>query len=109
MKPIVLLCVAAFIVAQVVATLLFKVAADRSGWEAIKYFIMGNVAGFICPVALTFALKGTNPNVIYAICFGASFCLLQFGAWYFFRQTLSPFQWTGVGLVAAGIVLLQLR
>ena len=27
--------------------------------------------------ALTLALRGTNPNLIYAICLGGSFCALQ--------------------------------
>lgn len=102
-------CVTGFVLTQVGATLSFKYAADRSGWEALKFFILGNVIGFLCPVCLTLALRGTNANVIYAVCFGASFCLMQFGAWWLFRQALSPFQWTGIGLVSLGIVFLQIR
>ena len=108
-RPFIILCVVGFVLAQVGATLSFKVAADRSGWEALRWFIIGNVIGFLCPVCLTLALRGTHANVIYAVCFGAAFCLIQLGAWWLFHQALSPFQWTGIGLVAAGIVLLQMR
>jgi multidrug transporter EmrE-like cation transporter len=108
-RPFIALCVVGFILAQVAATLSFKVAADRAGWEALRWFIIGNVVGFLCPVCLTLALRGTNANVIYAVCYGVAFCLIQVGAWWLFRQALTPYQWTGIGLVALGIVLLQWR
>ena len=65
--------------------------------------------GFLCPVALVFALKGTNANIVYAVCWGGAFCLLQLAAWWIFRQPLSPWQWTGIAFVAIGILLLQVR
>ena len=102
-------CVVGFILSQVGASLLFKLAAQHAGRAAIWYFILGNAAGVGMPFFLTIALRGTNPNVIYALCFGAAFCVLQLASWYFFRQPLSPWQWMGVVLVGAGILLLQWR
>ena len=110
MRPFVIAgCVIGFILSQVGASLLFKVASQHEGRQAIWYFVLGNAAGIGMPFFLTFALRGSNPNVIYALCFGASFCVLQLASWYFFRQPLSTSQWAGVVLVSAGILLLQLR
>jgi multidrug transporter EmrE-like cation transporter len=55
------------------------------------------------------ALRGTNPNLIYALCLGGSFCALQLVSLLLFKQPLSPVQWTGVALVALGIVLLTIK
>ncbi|MDA3876091.1 MAG: hypothetical protein PF483_03270 [Halothiobacillus sp.] len=60
-------------------------------------------------VSLTMALRGTNPNLIYALCLGGSFCALQLVSLLLFKQPLSPVQWTGVALVALGIVLLTIK
>jgi multidrug transporter EmrE-like cation transporter len=100
-----------FILTNAGSALLFKLASGCAVFSVPwwKFFVAGNVTGFFCPVALVFALKGTNANVVYAVCWGGAFCLLQFAAWWFFRQPLSVWQWIGVSLVATGILLLQVR
>ncbi|HEY8240769.1 MAG TPA: hypothetical protein VIH35_04945, partial [Kiritimatiellia bacterium] len=74
-----------------------------------KYFILGNVVGFVCPVSLVLALRQANANLVYAICWGAAFCVLQFATWWLFKEPLSTWQWAGVALVGVGILLLQVR
>jgi len=35
--------------------------------------------------------------------------VLQLASYFLFKQPLSAWQWTGVGITAAGILLLQIR
>lgn len=110
MNPlIVVLFIFGFVISSTGASLLFKVAADTAGWTAFRYFLLGNFAGVWAPVCLMFALKGTNANIVYAVCYGGGFCALQIAAFYLFRQPLSAWQWAGVGVVGIGILLLQIR
>ena len=110
MSPVLLaLCLLLFIVAQAASALLFKLTSGASGLAWWLYFIAGNAVGFGCPVGLTLALKGNNPNLVYAIAFGGGFCLIQFSAWWFFREPLSPWQWSGIVFILCGIFFLQIR
>ena len=110
MSPLfVWLFILGFVISSTGASLLFKVAADASGWTAFRYFLLGNFAGVWAPVCLMFALKGTNANIVYAICYGGGFCALQVATFHLFRQPLSAWQWTGVGVVGVGVLLLQIR
>ncbi len=104
-----IVCILVFVVGQVGASLVFRVTAMKQGSDALLWFIGGNCLGFLCPVALTLALRGANPNVVYALCFGSAFCVLQFGSWMLFREPITLLQWAGIGLVAVGIVLLQVK
>lgn len=110
MKPIyTITAVVVFILASVGSSLLFRVAAQHSGRAALLYFILGNGVGLGVSISLTLALRGTNPNLIYALCLGGSFCALQLASILFFKQPLAPVQWAGVSLVALGIVLLTIK
>lgn len=104
---IVSLLVTGFVVSNAGASLLFKYASARTGWGMAWFYIAGNVVGFFAPLCLMFALRGTNPNVIYALCFGGGFVALQLASLLLFRTPLSAVQWAGIAVVAAGIVLLQ--
>ena len=104
-----LICVFGFIAAQVGSMLCFKLVAEKRGGEALKLFIIGNFIGFLCTVFLPLALKNQNPNLIYALCLGGGFCFLQFFSYFLFRVPLSPLQWSGVGCVAFGMILLNLK
>jgi multidrug transporter EmrE-like cation transporter len=106
---VLVICVVGFMITSAWSSVQFKFAAEHSGRTAIWYFILGNIIAAVGPVALTFALKRANPNIVYALCFGGAFTLLQVVSWRVFRQPLSAFQWIGIGCVAAGIFLLQIR
>lgn len=98
-----------FVLASAFSGILFRFAAENAGRTALWYFIVGNFIGVLCPIALTFALKQNHPNIIYALCFGGSFALLQIVSWRMFKQPLSIWQWFGVASVAFGLLLLQIR
>jgi multidrug transporter EmrE-like cation transporter len=106
---LVVICVVGFMITSAWSSVQFKFAAENSGRTAVWYFILGNVIAAMGPVALTLALKRANPNIVYALCFGGAFTLLQVVSWRLFNQPLSVFQWVGIGCVAAGIFLLQIR
>ncbi len=110
MKPIyTIAAVVVFIVANVGSSLLFRVAAQLTGRAAMLYFILGNCVGLCVSISITFALRGTNPNMIYAVCLGGAFCVLQLASAFLFQQSLSTVQWVGVGLVAGGLLLLPFK
>jgi multidrug transporter EmrE-like cation transporter len=100
-------CVLGFIAANSFSSIQFKYAAEAAGRKALWHFILGNLVGFLGPVALTFALRRANPNIIYALCYGGAFAVLQLVSWRLFDQALSRPQWAGVLLVGLGICLLQ--
>lgn len=101
--------VALFSIASTSAAIQFKLSSASVGRKALWYFIIGNVIGALGPVALTLALRRGNPNLVYALCYGCAFSLLQVVSWRMFQQPLSPVQWAGVALVGIGILLLQVR
>lgn len=103
------ICVIAFVAASTWSCILFKMAANAGGTRGLLYYIVGNLVAAIGPLALTLALKRMNPNVIFAVCYGASFACLQLVSWRMFNVSLSPVQWTGIAAVGLGICLMQLR
>jgi multidrug transporter EmrE-like cation transporter len=89
--------------------LLLKLAAEASGTRWWLWFVLANTVGFTCVVVMPFALKLAPSNIVYALCIGLGFTLLQIIAWVIFREPLSAAQWAGVACVAAGLVLLQMK
>lgn len=104
-----MLPIAGYIAAFLGVNLAMKFAAQREGAAYWSWFIGGNVVGFFCTVFLTQALRGGNPNLVYAICIGAGFCLLQILSFILFKEPLTFWQWLGIGLVGFGILCLQIR
>ncbi len=103
------LLVSGYIVAVAGSNLCFKLADVPSQARAIWFFIAGNAIGFFCTIFITLALRGRNPNVIYAICLGGGFCALQLASLLVFKTPLSVIQWLGVGLIGFGIICLQFK
>ena len=104
-----IVAVLVFVLASVGSSLLFRVAAQHEGRPMILYFILGNVVGLGVAISLTVALRGTNPNLVYAMCLGGSFCTLQLVSTLLFKEPLSHVQWGGVVFVATGLVLLTFK
>jgi multidrug transporter EmrE-like cation transporter len=102
-------CVLGYAFASAGSCVFFKLAAQNAGKTAIWYFVSGNVIGALCPIALTLALRGTSPSIIYALCFGGAFALVQLVTWHLFQEPLSSWQWTGIVMVGLGILMLQIR
>lgn len=74
------LFIVGFVISSTAASLIFKVAADAAGWTAFRLSVVGNFVGVWAPVCLMCALKGTNANVVYAVCYGVGFCALHIRA-----------------------------
>jgi len=103
------LLVTVFIAFSVVGSLLLRVAGQYQGWKAAAVFIVGNISGFVAALVLTLTLRGRHPNLVYALCLGGGFCVLQLMSRMLFRMPLTPWQWCGIGLIAAGVVCLQIE
>lgn len=101
--------VLAFIAFSVTGSLCLRVAGQHHGGPAVAWFIAGNASGFVAATLLTLTLRGRHPNIIYALCLGGGFCALQLAARLLFHVPLSPAQWLGVSLIAAGMIVLQVR
>ena len=101
--------VVAFIMFSVTGNLLLRVAGQHHGWQAVMIFIIGNISGFVAAITLTLTLRGRHPNLIYALCLGGGFCLLQLMSRVCFQVPLTTWQWLGVALIGAGVLCLQVR
>src|SRR5688572_6020546 len=77
MRGLTFLCIVGYAIVNASSGILFKFAAENSARKALWYFIWGNLIGFLGPVALTLALKQGNPSVVYGLCFGGAFAVLQ--------------------------------
>ncbi|MCX6934591.1 MAG: hypothetical protein NTZ01_00085 [Verrucomicrobia bacterium] len=90
------------------SNLLFKVAAGKSGIGWWLWFLAGNLAGFGCPVLMTWALREDSPHLVYAFTLGSGFVLLQLVAWWWFKAPVTGLQLGGLALTVVGLVMLQL-
>lgn len=97
-----------YAVSMAASNLLFKVTSTKSGLEWWIWFLAGNVAGFGCPVLITYALREQSPQLVYAFTLGAGFVLLQLVAWWWFKAPVTGLQLGGLILTVAGLVMLQL-
>ena len=98
-----------YAVAMAGANILLKFASQSTGLQWWIYFALANATGFSCVVVLPFALKLGNPNLVYALAIGGGFTLVQISSCLLFREPLSQCQWSGVALVALGLILLQIK
>jgi small multidrug resistance pump len=97
-----------YAVSMAASNLLFKVTSTKSGLEWWIWFLAGNVAGFGCPVLITYALREQSPQLVYAFTLGAGFVLLQLVAWWWFKAPVTGLQLGGLILTVVGLVMLQL-
>jgi len=107
--------VLAYAVTMAASNLCFKMVHSGAGWSwshpspAWAWFFAGNAAGFFCPILITLALKQPHAQIIYALCLGIGFCLVQAGSFFFFKEPLSWIQWSGIALIGIGVFLLQFK
>ena len=102
------LLVLGYAISMAGSNLLFKVASEKEGTAWWLWFLAGNVAGFGCPVLITYALREQTPHLVYAFTLGAGFVLVQLAGWWFFRSPITGMQMGGLVLTALGLVMLQL-
>ncbi len=93
----------------VVANASFKVSADSSNWRLfLVWQVIGNTAGFFTVLTLTALLKFIPLNVAFTVTTGLGvFCVQILAAALLFHEPITPAQWLGALLVAAGVALMM--
>lgn len=102
MNPWIALWIA--IVSEVVGTLALKASEGLTRVVPTILVVLGYGAAFYF---LSLALKTIPVGVVYAIWSGAGLALITVAAWLLFDQALDGAALGGLGLILAGIVVLQ--
>lgn len=102
MNPWIALWIA--IVSEVVGTLALKASEGLTRVVPTILVVLGYGAAFYF---LSLALKTIPVGVVYAIWSGAGLALITVAAWFLFDQELDGAALGGLGLILAGIVVLQ--
>ncbi len=97
------------VLAGTAASICYKKASGLTGKSAILYFNMGLLVGFLNPVFKTLALRGNNPNVIFAIMNGLGGILFVLIINWVFKGRLTRLQWFAILLIVIGSFILQLQ
>ena len=96
------------LVFNVAANASFKVSAGSQNLRGfLSWQVIGNLAGLITVLTLTWLLKYIPLHVAFPITTGLAVIGVQIAAGrFFFGETISHEQWLGALFVAAGIILL---
>jgi len=95
------------IIGEVIATSFLKLTSgERSVWWAYPIVGVGYILAFWM-LSLTLS-KGVPLGIAYAIWAGVGVVLVAIISWIVFHETLTWQQLVGMGLVVAGVVLLEL-
>jgi small multidrug resistance pump len=73
------------------------------GWPSLGA-VCGDAVSFYC---LSLTLRHVPMGVVYAIWSGVGIVLISLMGWWLFDQALSPVAWLGIGLIAAGVLVLN--
>lgn len=93
------------IIAEVTATSALKASDGFTQlWPSILT-VLGYGISFYC---LSLTMRYMPTGVIYAIWSGAGIVLISVVAWLFFKQSLDAPAILGMGLILAGVVIIQL-
>lgn len=97
---------------QLVLAIVFETAATSAlkasdGFSRIGPSLLC-VAGYACSFyLLSLALRTIPVGIAYAVWSGAGVVLISLVAWIAFDQRLPPAAWLGIGLIVAGVALLN--
>ncbi len=92
------------IVCEVIATTALKASDGMQHWRPAVLVVMGYGSAFY---ALGLALRTIPLGVAYAIWSGVGIVMVSVIGYFLFRQTLTMAQWLGIGIIAAGVIVLQ--
>lgn len=93
------------IVAEVIATSALKASEGFSRLGPSVLVVLGYATAFYC---LSLTLKSIPVGMAYAIWSGAGIVLVSVIAWVFFKQRLDAPALIGMGLIVAGVSVIQL-
>jgi len=96
---------------NIVANASFKISAQGSNLRDFLFWqVVGNLAGLITVLTLTWLLRYIPLNVACPITTGLAVIGVQvFAARMLFHEAITPAQWLGVFLVVIGIALISGR
>jgi multidrug transporter EmrE-like cation transporter len=108
---LVLLLIAGNLIFNIVANASFKVSAASSNWRGfLTWQVIGNLAGLITVITLTWLLKYLPLRVAFPVTTGLAVIGVQLvAAGWIFGESITPGQWLGTFLVVIGIALLSGR
>lgn len=98
------LFIGAFWALQIAANLLFKYGSlSNSRWWSC--FILGNLIGMSSIFFMMKIYVRMNANIALTIAGGGTFLLVQFAMAMTFNSKLTMIQWSGIMLVAVGMII----
>lgn len=92
------------IVAEVIATSALKAAEGFTRLGPSLIVVIGYAIAFYF---LSLTLRSIPVGVVYAIWSGTGIALITLAGWIFFRQALDIPALIGIGLIVAGVIVLQ--
>ena len=95
---------------HVISNVSFKWSAiSTRSREFLTWQVVGNVAGFLGVLALTFVMRFIPLSQALAFSWGLGFIAIQIiGAHFIFHEMITPLQWAGVVLITGGLVLISM-
>jgi small multidrug resistance pump len=93
------------ILSEVMATSALKATASFTKLVPSLVVLVGYGSAFYF---LSLCLKTISVGVAYAIWSGLGIVLVTFLGWVFYRQTIDQAGFIGMGLIVAGVIVLQL-
>jgi small multidrug resistance pump len=93
------------IVCEVIATSALKATEGFTRWQPSVLVVLGYCLAFYF---LSLTLRSTPVGVVYAIWSGVGVVLVSVAGWFFYQQKLDAAALIGIGLIVAGVVVLNL-
>lgn len=108
---LVLILIGGNLIFNIVANASFKASAASSNWRTfLTWQVIGNLAGFITVITLTWLLKFIPLRVAFPVTTGLAVIGVQLiAAGWIFGESITAAQWLGTFLVVIGIALLSVR
>ena len=96
---------------NILANASFKVSAFSANWRGfLTWQVIGNLAGFITVLTLTWLLRYIPLHIAFTVTTGLAVLGVQVvAAALFFHERVTPAQWLGTILVVLGIALVSQR
>ncbi|VXC15283.1 multidrug resistance protein; DLP12 prophage [Pseudomonas sp. 8AS] len=93
------------IVAEVIATSLLKASNGFTRPWPTLLMVLGFTIAFYC---LSLTLRSIPVGIAYAVWSGLGVVLITLSAWWFFGQRLDTAALAGIGLIVAGVLVMNL-
>jgi multidrug transporter EmrE-like cation transporter len=108
---LILILIGGNLIFNIVSNAAFKVSAASSNWRGLlTWQVIGNLAGLVTVITLTWLLKYLPLRVAFPVTTGLAVIGVQLvAAGWIFGESITPLQWLGTILVVIGIALLSGR